>query len=327
MNDPVLLDDALADLRLALAGDDLEPPTALRVRVLTPVEQPAAAPLPLVVVRHWPRRRTVALLTVAAAVGATVAVAPAFLDGGEGPPAVAQLDARTVLLAAAERARMEKQVVPRPDQFVYTRTREKYPVVVLDEKLKDGQKRSWDGYREAWLSVDGSRAGAVTPSGSERLVRLPADGLPAYPVDAPRTAEAMRALLYPRGVKGPDSHFHAFERGAGMLQEEWVLPETQAALFEVLAAIPGVEVTQDAVTVTGVHGVAVGRAAQGTRTELIFDKRTFEVLSRRSVQTDNRFGRKAGQVLGESAVVEQALVDRVRERPDGTLRPRPVHDE
>nr|AXL06644.1 hypothetical protein BU204_18810 [uncultured bacterium] len=64
-----------------------------------------------------------------------------------GPP---QADAEAILHQAADAARALPSTAPRPDQFIYTKTR-----------YSDG------GVREAWLSADGLHDGLVRQYGRE----------------------------------------------------------------------------------------------------------------------------------------------------------------
>jgi hypothetical protein len=261
--------------------------------------------------------------------GMAVAGVQVLGDDAPGPaaPPVARgeagatLDARTILLAAARTARGTDVPVPDPRSFVYTRTKERG---MGGEATGDGGI-DWERFattREAWLSVDGSRDGAVTPSGSTDLVAIPAGELaePAYGGHLPRTAKGMREYLYRRAADDDV----AFADAVGLAQETLLPAATRAALFEAMATIPGVEVVPDARNIDGERGVAIARAGTHIRDELIFSRDGHRVIGQRTVVASDAGDHPAGTVLYTTAVLEVAVVDQVRERPDGTFREGPI---
>jgi hypothetical protein len=283
--------------------------------------------------RSWftARRVVPAGVLLAGGLAATVALAVGVpgLGVGTGPGAdtpQASLDAREILLAAARTARDTPSSAPDPKAFVYTRTQERGVAGNMSE-------HTWEPFastREAWLSVDGSRDGAVTPSGSTELVAIPAhEYTPAYQADLPTTTAAMRDHLYrdagQGGKRGADAA--AFEAGRAIAQESYLPSAVRAALFEAMASIPGVEFVPDAVNVAGVRGVAVAYSDGITRDELLFDAGNHLVIGTRTVFVGKDAGPPTGTVMFTSAVLESAVVPRVRQRPDGTLREGPIQDD
>ncbi|MFJ1745457.1 hypothetical protein ACIOJD_04340 [Streptomyces sp. NPDC088116] len=74
----------------------------------------------------------------------------------------------------------------------------------------------------------------------------------------------------------------------GDLSFEGLMPPARsAALYRAAAKIPGVVVIPDAVDAAGRHGVAVARANEGERQELIFDKETKQFLGGRIVAVED----------------------------------------
>jgi hypothetical protein len=246
-------------------------------------------------------------------------------------PAVRSLSAEQILLAAAVTARAGDDSVPPARSFVYTRSKELYAQAPAN------------GTRESWYSVDGSRSGAVTPTGSTTLETFPGcvrgrprmeDGLggwmpckpdPAYRADFPTTRSGARKMLYHNDFIGTDHHddYSAFEKAGELLMERMLPPASRAAVFEALATISGTEVVTDAVTATGKHGVAVTYldAERKERNELIFDPTTHTLIGRRSIGVGT-VGKQQQDVVNYSAgVIESGIVSRVGLRPDGTVRP------
>ena len=193
-----------------------------------------------------------------------------------------------------------------------------------------GDGTTWLPYastREAWLSVDGSRDGAVTPSGSTDLVAIPAhETTPAYLPNLPTTAAAMTEYLYRDAGKGQKSRADAvaFHAGGALSQESLMPPAVRAALFEAMAAIPGVEVVRDAENVAGEKGVAVAFREGVTRDEMLFDVGSHRVIGVRSVFVGDDGTLPTGTVIYSAGVLESAVVGQVRERPDGTFREGPI---
>ncbi|MFJ8859662.1 CU044_5270 family protein [Streptomyces sp. NPDC102451] len=108
-----------------------------------------------------------------------------------------------------------------------------------------------------------------------------------------------------------------FDAIGALLQETVVPPKTAAALYKVAAKIPGVTVDSAAVDAAGRHGIGVARddTRTGWRTAWIFDSTTLEYLGNRVyLFKDTDMGKK-GNLLAESAVLERAVVDALRERP------------
>jgi hypothetical protein len=260
--------------------------------------------------------------------GVVAATVVAVSDDGQRPQD-ANLGARTILLAAAETARSEKTVIPDPKAFVYTRTKERGQAGSSAEGKEHPDWSSFATTREAWLSVDGSRDGAVTPSGSTDLVGIPGfpdDEFPPYRPDLPTTAAGMRAYLYENdnGSRHSDDA-RAYQAGLDLSRESYLVPRVRAALYEALASIPGVEEVPDAVNIDGVHGVGVTRRDGLSQDELLFDRVTHKVIGERSVFVgDGEGGLRKGTVMYTTAVHEQAIVARVRLRPDGTVRKGPI---
>jgi hypothetical protein len=95
----------------------------------------------------------------------------------------------------------------------------------------------------------------------------------------------------------------AFTTIGDLLREAIAPPRVSAALYRAAALIPGVTVVADATDAVGRHGVAVAFTYQGTRSEWIFSRQTFQYLGERDVTVAN------GATTGESAILRRAFVD------------------
>jgi hypothetical protein len=110
---------------------------------------------------------------------------------------------------------------------------------------------------------------------------------------------------------------------ADVLRTGLVPSDLRAALFRVLATVPGVKVQAGRTTVNGRTGVAIGRdeTAGVDRQEIVVDPETGQLIGERRVAIRGVDGIRAGTVLGDTAV-GRTLVDAVptdvvrRARPD-----------
>jgi hypothetical protein len=105
---------------------------------------------------------------------------------------------------------------------------------------------------------------------------------------------------------------------ADALRESGASPALRAALYEVAARIPGVELLGPATDRVGRHGLAVAYvdAKIHERHELIFDRRTAALLGEEYVQLEgNPYGYRDGTVTGYATYVVSAVVDRIGARP------------
>ncbi|WP_369034432.1 CU044_5270 family protein [Streptomyces adonidis] len=210
----------------------------------------------------------------------------------------------------------------RDDQFVYIKSRLAYMTYTNGGPGKLDPVHD----REVWLSVDGIRDGLLeedkeghehqvlgyegdlferpkTPSATSyrSLSKLPAD------------PDKMFAWLYETVSKEvddeqPDKDYRAFVLFGDLIRETLMPPKVSAALYRAAAKIPGVEVVPDVKDTEGRTGIAVTRTgADGEEQQLIFDRKTYTFLGERVLRD--------GELVGSSAILERAVVDRTGQRP------------
>jgi hypothetical protein len=164
--------------------------------------------------------------------------------------------------------------------------------------------------RRAWIAA--GRPQVNSPKDSAKLPPSPRPQLPADP-------DALYATIYDRAIgHGNGTRPEMFTLVADALRESGASPALRAALYEVAARIPGVELLGPATDRVGRHGVAVayvdGKIHE--RHELIFDRRTAALLGEEYVQLDgNPYGYRAGTVTGYATYVVSGVVDRIGARP------------
>ncbi|MEU4250142.1 CU044_5270 family protein [Amycolatopsis sp. NPDC026612] len=242
---------------------------------------------------------------LAAAAAAAVVLTPAEDVVRPGPvsPAPSVTDPVRILRTAAAKARALPDLVPRSDQFVYTRTR-----------LANGLEN------ETWASVDGTHDGLAFLYGHEASLAGCRDGKrvqkesrgrtvtnrcvphPAAPADLPTDADAMLAYLH-QSTYGEGDTLLDLGNEIVTLAEGYLRPAARAALYEAVAKVPGLVVRTDAKDGTGraVLGITWDSTTEhgiGNQDYFLFDPVTFAYLG-----------------VGTGVVVSQGIVDAVRQRP------------
>lgn len=298
-----------------------------------------------------PRRRLVRVMVPAVAcalaVGGVVVVDLADAPGhgttaapGDRTPGTseaAQLLDRIALAAVGE-----KQPTVHDDQFVYIESK----VAFAGQSAGGGEVTMPPAHtRQVWLSADGSRPGLLREEG-EPDSSLGGDA-PVHDLDGrgatprPRTAHKKPASIsdptheYVASLptdpdallklirdethgQGQDPDQRAFTAIGDLLAETWAPPKVGAALYRAAAKIPGVTVIDAATDAAGREGVAVARTAHGQQTQWVFDRTTYAFLGERTVLTESGDAGPAGTVVGTSAVLTRAAVDRPGETPAPT---------
>lgn len=270
------------------------------------------------------RRPVFAAAAVATAAVVAFTVLPSAGSGGGAPqPPSRQVVALLEDMAmAAESGKSYGEI--RDDQFVYVESR------VVVTMSKDGKFIVSPPHRqEIWRSVDGLHTGLKREEGEEPMT-LPPEVKPGDPAwrqtDAynnlktlPTTADKMWDYLHEVALTYPDQDpYQAMFVQAGELLHNSIMPPAQgAALFRAVARIPGVTLRGNAVDAAGRPGVSLSRKDpnNAVRDEWIFDPKTGTFLGERSVSTADLSNLKKGDVMGDTAVLRRAVVDKAGQRP------------
>jgi hypothetical protein len=102
------------------------------------------------------------------------------------------------------------------------------------------------------------------------------------------------------------------------LRETAASPAQRAALYEVAARIPGVELVGRVTDSAGRPGIAVAMTDTSSRSRqvLIFDPTTSQLLAEeQTVVAGNEFGWPSGTVMGRTTYLEHAVVGSNTEVP------------
>jgi hypothetical protein len=279
-----------------------------------------------------PRIRWRVGVGVAAAAVAIALVVPAILPGG-GPGGAEPAAAAALHRAALAAAKQPAAPAPQLGQFVYTKSRS---VNIGMWAMGDGQTFSVTQpvTREAWIGPDGSgrllqtsgTATFPTPADEEawRAAGSPdlregsttddafaAGGLSFVDLSGlPTDPDALLQVIEDRTiVGGPPGDAETFTLIGDLLRETYATPALRAALYEVAASLPGVELIGTVRDASGRSGVAVAYEHDGTRNELIFDPETAVMLGESSVVTEAGPMGPAGTIVWSAVYLASGVVD------------------
>jgi hypothetical protein len=317
--------------------------------------------------RRAPARRPIPWAIAAAAVIVVVIVGSVVLPvgGPVGPdPAVADVLRRFSKIAANAPA----EEPPKPGQYAHWETRSvttflffpgpglerfAYRVPMTEERWVglDGSGRVISRWGQPTFLTQADRAAYVAFLGSpaaeswgefewgKRYEDQYGPGELGQPVLDPRTyptdAEALRARLEQEEAEGgSNGDWGVFTWAVDILAVSYTSPELRAAFYEVMSTIPGTELIGRVEDQLGRAGVAIGYTRDGVRDEVIFARRTGDILAMRTVSVEDDpgpawdvgqagccgefawAGTKAGTVLHSSVYLSNGVVvDSMRERP------------
>jgi hypothetical protein len=259
--------------------------------------------------RHIRRSHRRTAITIAAAALTLAILIPIALPGGGtggADPAAAGVLHQVALRAAHQ----PPEPTPGPGQYLYTRSEsvQSHLFVVGDGTTFVFKAPS---IRESWIGPDGSgrilnTPGTVTfPTQQDRAAWV-ATGAPDLEwivdgddefdhfgpgeltfedySDLPTDPEELLELIESRElVGGPAGDWETFVIVGDLLRETYAAPKVRAALYQVVAELPGVELVGRVVDPAGRPGMAVAYTNPSSdarsRYELIFDPVTAELLS------------------------------------------------
>jgi hypothetical protein len=287
--------------------------------------------------RAWPRGRWLVVPALALA-----AVAGVLVQGiGRGPGVDNAVAA--VLKRAAATARAAVPTRPlEPGQYLYTRSEDAYTSTTVMKAgaftvLIPHRRESWLGpdnkgwlishsgtprfmsprHREQWIALGRPDLG----EGDMNLALENSDGPtpPMASLSLPDDPDVLYAQLE-REAEGNSNgtNVEMFTLVADNLRETFTTPAQRAALYEVAARIPGVELVGTVRDPAGRSGtaVAIDGDHNSERHMLIFDPATASLLAEEYVALEGNWLQvPAGTRTGWSTYLEAEVVDRLKERP------------
>lgn len=175
-----------------------------------------------------------------------------------------------------------------------------------------------EAQRAAWVAAGSPRLGSSRVSED----RIEGGNELLDTSDLPTDPKALRELIEARKAPqfvNPPGEAETFTLIGDLLRETYLPPAFRAALYEVTAELPGVELlgeVEDPAGRTGI-GVAYEGAREGTRSELIFDPDTSVLLGERHIVVGARVAKSLrvplGTEIGSTAYLESGVVDSLRE--------------
>lgn len=286
-----------------------------------------------------PLLRTLVSGAVAAALAATVLVnlndgggSGQPTTGGTHSPAMQDVSAQTVLnRAAAYERKHEKAVVPRDDQFIYTKE-----IIKETDKATGATKAYTD---ENWRSVDGSKRSWIMEIGHGWWAPPLGKGesewppqkwstLKALPTDPEQLILAASNFGLPpqKGQTIDDLSTDDWDSVefalSGLLKLVPVMPEgLRPAAYEALGMVPGVKAVPGQKDAKGRTGVAIvydnPKSQMGNSDSwFIFNPTTYAFLGFRDIRTsDDHKGKAKKTYIQLSYLDSWAVTDRVKQRP------------
>lgn len=345
--------ESLQQLRAGLAPSRPESRAAARAGLMARIAQSgrSARPQPRL---PW-RGRRLRLAAVGVGLAALLIALPIGILGGDGKvqPAVGQVLGQAAEAAAGQKplAPGPGQFLYTRSKSAYLQATAYDPHCQTRHCDREHPREATEEWsvlvpkeREAWISSDGSLGGRVREVyGQPRFVSADqregwvAAGSPSLPragevedsaafgngfIDAsklPTDPAELRRLIEAReipGVEGPPGEAETFALVGHMLREAYLPSTIRAAIYELTAELPEVELlgtVQDPVGRPGT-GIAYTDRKHGVRHELIFDPATSALLGeRQSIVESGAYGLEAppGTPIGYAAYLESKVVDSV----------------
>lgn len=299
--------------------------------------------------RHESRLRRRPLLAIGGTVGLAAAAAVAialsvdFGDGGDGGSPVVTptpATAQAVLVDLARRARAQPDAMPAPGQLFYvrsltTRLQGGKPASAATTEVVTFDRRVWSSptepgrLYETAITSQPLTGGKVTRMGNPDAPQATA-ATGGYTIGRIRLtrAQLLRFPTAPAAIVARMRHAQPHARTADLfegigdaLREAPAPPALRAGLYRALASLPGVQLLGRTHDGRGRAAVAIGLdgADGSTRTDLLLDPRTAEMLAERETLIDPTASRvygflPKGTVVTSTVYLRRAAVDTVSDQ-------------
>jgi RNA polymerase sigma-70 factor (ECF subfamily) len=172
--------------------------------------------------------------------------------------------------------------------------------------LSEHDRSSWiaDGRPNMGTGVSSNRVGGTSGENTQ----MPSLDLPSDP-------DALYTRLHDEAEgNGNGVDAEMFTLIGDALRENYTTPAQRAALYEVAARLPGIELAGRTSDATGRPAIAVvmDNGHDDIRSTLLFDPSTYELLGEEQILLPgNPLGYPSGTVIGHATYLEQRVVDSV----------------
>jgi hypothetical protein len=296
MNDLIILQDAWA------APEAPSPAARARARAALLTRRPR------------PRRRLLPRLAAVGAAAAILATGAAVLEDTGGPGQPVPEASAAVLERAAAAAERRPFTPPRPGQWIYVEDRITWSLGGEPETRRTWRAASGGGM--AWLEGGKLRVARLEPP-KGRPAREAVGPLAGYETLAalPTDPDALLRWAYrqARNVTGAGltEHGDVYAIFSGIVRDNVLPPELEAAIFRALKQVPGV--TVETADVAGRPALVLGQTEDWLREELLLDPDTYAYRGERSTVTRDTTidPMKAGNATGEIEKGQTVVVERV----------------
>jgi hypothetical protein len=254
-------------------------------------------------------------LAVAGAVAVAVVVGLAVLDDPSGNRPQVPIASAAVLERAAAAAERRQFTPPRDDQWIYFEDR----IATSD----GGEPRT----RRTWRRVDGAGIASVDGKGKLRIelmrgskrrpLRVAVGPLAGYATLAalPTDPDALLRWAYRQAADvagaGVTEHGDVYAIFNGMLRDNVLPPDFEAAIYRALKQVPNV--TVERTEVAGRPALVLGQTEDWLREEMILDAETYRYLGERGTVVRNAVidPAKAGNATGEIERGHRVIAERI----------------
>jgi hypothetical protein len=200
-------------------------------------------------------------------------------------------EAATFLNQMADLQDQQAEPAPiQPGQYVYTKS------IHAQGDVDPSTREDWIGTDGSGRILEGSDDESFVPAPSppdpestEPVIAPSGSGSLVFvdPADFPTDTGALRELIENREFEGgPPGDAETYTLLVDLLRQTQTSPHLRAAIYRVIATLPGLEYVGQVDDGTGRPGNSVGLTSFGNRAEIIIDPNTGELLGGRHVQVD-----------------------------------------
>jgi hypothetical protein len=266
---------------------------------------------------------------LAAAAGVLVAaVSAVFVGTGTKGDGIASAATAVLREAAAVAGRQPPPEHPGAGRYLYTKSETAYlSTSVYGEDLAftvlvPRRREVWIGEDGGWIRQSSGKPRFLTQRDRENWIAAGRPELrepdfeerldPAPPLKLPSDPDALYAQLERRAKGHPEgTHEEMFTLVGDALRESMATPAQRAALYEVAARLPGVDLVGSVKDPAGRPGLAVAMPmeADGVRHTLVFDPETAVLLAETEIALENPFGYPEGEIVGYATYLDAKVVE------------------